>query len=89
MKLKQRGATVIQVDNKSVIKLAKNPVNHERSKHINVRFHFIRDHVKEGSVELLHVASQDQVADILTKPLPKVLFDKYKKMIGMTDGRSI
>ena len=89
MELKQLGATVIQVDNKSAIELAKNPVNHERSKHIDVRFHFIRDHVKEGSVELVHVASQDQAADIFTKPLPKVLLDKCKKMIGMTDGRSI
>ena len=88
MKLKQRGATVIQVDNKLVIELAKNPVNHERSKHMDVRFHFIRDHVKEGNLELLHVANQDQVADIYTKPLPKVLFEKYKK-IDMTDGRSI
>ena len=41
MELKQRGATVIQVDNKSAIELTKNPVNHKRSKHINVRFHFI------------------------------------------------
>ena len=89
MELKQRGATVIQVDNKSVIELAKNPVNHERSKHIYVRFHFIRDNMNEGNVELLHVASQDQVADIFTKPLLKVLLDKYKKMIGMTDGRNI
>ena len=89
MKLKQQGATVIQVDNKSAIELANNSVNHERSKHIDVRFHFIRDHVKEGCVELLHVASQDQVADIFTKLLLKVFFDKYKKMIGMTDGSSI
>ncbi|KAE8671027.1 hypothetical protein F3Y22_tig00112000pilonHSYRG00251 [Hibiscus syriacus] len=89
MELKQLGVTVIHVDNKSAIELAKNPVNHERSKHIDVRFHFIRDHVKEGSVELVHVASQDQVADIFTKPLPKVLLDKCKKMIGMMDGRNI
>jgi hypothetical protein len=89
MELKQLGATVIQVDNKSAIELAKNSVNHERNKHIEVRFHFIRDHVKEGSVELVHVVSQDQVADIFTKSLPKVLLDKCKKMIGMTDGRSI
>ena len=89
MELKQLGATVIQVDNKSAIELAKNPVNHERSKHIDVRFHFILDHVKEGSVELLHVASQDQVPNIFTKPPLKVFSDKYKKMIDMTDGRSI
>ena len=48
MELKQRGASVIQVDNKSAIELGKNPVNHERSKHIDIRFHFIRDHVTEG-----------------------------------------
>jgi len=42
----------------------------ERIKHIDVRFHFIRDHVKKGSVKLMHVASQDQVADIFTKLLP-------------------
>ena len=89
MELKQLGATVIQVDNKSAIELAKNPVNHERSKHIDIRFHFIRDHVKKGSVELVHVASQDQVADIFIKPLPKVFLDKFKKMIGMMDGRNI
>ena len=45
--------------------------------------------MKEGNVKLLHVASQDQVADIFTKPLPKILFDKYKKMIDMIDDRSI
>ncbi|KAK8288489.1 hypothetical protein V6Z12_D07G128800 [Gossypium hirsutum] len=66
----QLGATEKRVDNKSEIELAKNPVNHERSKHIDIRFHFIRDHVKEGSVKLLHVASRDRVADIFTKPLP-------------------
>ena len=89
MKLKKLGATVIQVDNKSVIEFPKNPVNHERSKHIDIHFHFIRGHVKKGSVELVHVASQDQVADIFTKLLPKVFFDKNKKMIGMMDGRNI
>jgi len=61
----------------------------KETKHINVCFHFIRDHVKKGSVELAHVASQDQVADIFTKLLPKVLFDKYKNMIDMMDGRNI
>ena len=45
--------------------------------------------MKEGNVKLLRVASQDQVADIFTKPLPKVLFDKYKKTIGMADDKSI
>ena len=47
---KQSEATRIFVDNKSAIALAKNPVHHERSKHIDTRFHFIREHIKEGDV---------------------------------------
>ena len=89
MELEQKGATIIQVDNRSAIELAKNPVNHERSKHIDVRFHFIREHVKEGSVELKHVASKDQAADIFTKPLSKEIFDRGKKLIGMMNRRNI
>ena len=49
--------TVIRIDNKSAIELAKNPVNHGRSKHIDVRFHFIREQVREENVELKHVES--------------------------------
>ena len=89
MELKQLGATMIQVDNKSTIELAKNPTNHERSKQIHVCFHFIRNHVKKGSVKLVHVISHDQVTYIFTKSLPKVLFKRYKKMIDMMNDRNI
>ena len=89
MELKQECETVIQVDNKSTFELAKNPVNHERSKHIDVRFHFIQEHVKEVSVELRHVASKDQAADIFTKPLSEKKIDRGKKLIGMMDRRNI
>jgi hypothetical protein len=83
MNFSQEKATNIRVDNKSAIELAKNPVHHERSKHIDARFHFIREHVKNGNVEMTHVASCDQVADIFTKPLPAELFNKFKKLLGM------
>ena len=89
LKLQQHEATEIGVDNKLAIELAKNPVHHERSKHIDVHFHFIREHVKEGNVRMSHVASRDQVADIFTKPLPKELFEKCKMMIGIKDGRDL
>ena len=78
-------ATEKQVDNKSAIELAKNLVHHERRKHIDVRFYFIREYFKEGNVRTSHVASQDQVADIITKPLPTMLFENCKIMIGMKD----
>ncbi|GJZ17380.1 retrovirus-related pol polyprotein from transposon TNT 1-94 [Tanacetum coccineum] len=89
MENQQHEATHIRVDNKAGIELAKNPVNHERSKYINIRFHFIRDHVMEGRVQLVHVPSRDQVADIFTKPLLTVLLENYKRMIGMKDIREL
>ncbi|XP_047331723.1 uncharacterized mitochondrial protein AtMg00810-like [Impatiens glandulifera] len=81
--------TVIRVDNKSAIELAKNLVNHGRSKHIDVRFHFIREQVKEGKVELEHVESRAQDADIFTKSLPTTLLESCKRLIGMRDGKNI
>jgi len=45
--------------------------------------------VKEGNVEMVHVGSRDQIADLFTQPLPIVLFNNYKNLIGMKDGRSI
>ncbi|XP_075489673.1 secreted RxLR effector protein 161-like [Primulina tabacum] len=63
------GCITVMCDNSSTIKLSKNPVMHGRSKHIDVRFHFLRNLTKDGKIELIHCGSQDQVADIMTKPL--------------------
>ncbi|GJU66865.1 retrovirus-related pol polyprotein from transposon TNT 1-94 [Tanacetum coccineum] len=82
----QHDATEIRIDNKSAIKLARNPMYHERSKHIDVCFHFIRERVKNREVQLIHVASRDQVADIFTKALPTKLFNYFKMKLGMKDG---
>ena len=67
----QEKPTEINVDNRSAIALGKNPIYHERSKHIDTRYHFIREHVKNKEVELFPCKSQDQLADIFTKPLKK------------------
>ena len=72
-------------DNSSTIKLSKNPVMHGRSKHIDVRFHFLRNLTKEGIVELIHCGSQDQIADIMTKPLKLEAFEKLRKLLGMCE----
>ena len=61
-------APLLYIDNKSALALAKNPVLHERSKHIDVRFHFIRDCI---SSETDYIRTGDQLADLLTKPLPR------------------
>jgi hypothetical protein len=81
----QEKATEIHVDNKLAIELAKNLVHHERSKHIDVCFHFIREHVKNGDVEMTHMESHDQAADIFTKLLPAELFNKFKKLLGIRE----
>ena len=64
-------APLLYIDNKSALALAKNPVLHERSKHIDVRFHFIRDCINNGTLETDYVRTGDQLADLLTKPLPR------------------
>jgi hypothetical protein len=87
--LTQDVAIPIYLDSKSAIELAKNSVHHERSKHIDVKFHFMREEVKKKNVELIHVTSEDQVADILTKPLPTMKFEKFKKLLGMKDEKEI
>jgi hypothetical protein len=56
-------------DNNSAISIAKNPMQHYRTKHIDIRFHFLRDHVEKGNVTLLYVNTEHQLADIFTKPL--------------------
>jgi hypothetical protein len=57
------------VDNKSALALAKNPVFHERSKHINIRYHFIRGYLEDGSIRASFINTSEQLADILTKSL--------------------
>eukprot|EP00253_Pinus_taeda_P023629 PITA_23629 len=61
---------VIYCDNQSCIKLTENPVFHDRSKHIGIKYHFIRDYVQKGTVKLEYIPTDEQVAYILTKALP-------------------
>lgn len=70
------------IDNKSAIALSKNPVLHERTKHIDLRYHYIRECVENGQVKVEHVSTSEQVADILTKPLGRVRFlELRQKMV--------
>lgn len=64
-------STLLFCDNESTIKLANNPTFHERTKHIELDFHFIRDKVVDNTIKLIPIRSQYQLADLFTKPLPK------------------
>ena len=58
----------IFVDNQSAIALAKNPVQHQRSKHIDIKYHFIRAEIQKGYIQLKYVPSEENLADMFTKP---------------------
>ena len=73
----------LMVDNQPAIALAKNPVLHDRSKHIDVKFHFFRDCVDEGQIVIEFVETGRQLADVLTKPLGRLRFMELKEMISM------
>ncbi|XP_058726167.1 secreted RxLR effector protein 161-like [Vicia villosa] len=73
----------VNCDNSSTIKLSKNPVLHGCSKHIDVRFHFLREMSKEGIVSLIYCASQEQLEDLMTKPLKLGVFLKLRKSLGV------
>lgn len=77
------GPLPILNDNVGAIQLSKNPVHHDRSKHIGLRHHFIRERVADGTVELSHVASEHNLADLLTKPLPAPAFEHLRDHIGL------
>ena len=83
------GTTIIYCDNNSTIKLSKNPVMHGRSKHIDVRFHFLRELTQDEVVTLLHCRSQEQLADIMTKPLPRVVFEKLRTLMGVCEDPEV
>ena len=73
----------LYVDNKSAIALCKNPVHHDRSKHIDTRFHFIRECIEEGKVDVDHVRTDEQKADILTKSLGRAKFIELRHSLGV------
>ena len=81
----------LMVDNRPAIAiaLAKNPVLHDRSKHIDIKFHFLRDCVDGGQIVIEFVESGRQLADILTKSLGRLRFMELRKMIGMDEVKAL
>jgi hypothetical protein len=71
-------------DSTNAISVAKNPVLHSKTKHIDVHFHFLRDHYEKGDIDLCHVDTQNQLADILTKPLDQAAFARLRGELGVS-----
>ena len=70
-------------DNTSAISISKNPVMHSKTKHIPIKFHFVREQVSNNTIKLEYVGTKNQIADIFTKPLPKMQFESLRNQLGV------
>ena len=80
---------MIHCDNQSCVQMSVNPVFHDKSKHIEIRYHFIRDMVQKGAVKLQYIPTNDQTAYVLTKPLPRVKFEYFHERLGVEENISL
>jgi hypothetical protein len=76
-------------DNESAICMADNPVQHSRTKHIDIRHHFLRDHQQKGDIEVYHVSTENQLADIFTKPFDEKTFCRLRSELNDLDSRNL
>jgi hypothetical protein len=75
-------------DNESAIRMADNPIEHSRTKHIDIRYHFLRYHQQRGDIEIAYVSTKEQLADIFTKPLDEKTFTKLRNELNILDSRN-
>lgn len=80
-----KSTPILNIDNMSALRLVKNPVFHKRSKHIEVRHYFVREKYQEGKLDVVHVPSEEQIADIMTKSLPRCRFSYLRRKIGLCE----
>jgi hypothetical protein len=76
-------ATVVYCDNISAVYLSTNPVQHQRTKHVEIDLHFVRERVAFGDVRVLHVPTSSQYADIFTKGLPSMIFTEFRSSLNV------
>ena len=79
----QDDATVIYEDNQSCIALARNPIHHARTKHVDIQYHFTQEKIVSKEIELIYMPTEDMQADALTKPLPSPRFAKLRHAMGI------
>jgi hypothetical protein len=73
-------------DNESAIRMADNPIEHNRTKHIDIRYHFLRDHQQKVDIKIAYVSTHNQLADIFTKPLDEKTFRKLRNELNILDS---
>lgn len=78
---------ILFMDNESAIKFTKNPTFHRKTKHIEVRYHFIRSQFEKGIFDVKFVGTENQLADFFTKPLPRVQFEKFRSSLNIVKAK--
>lgn len=73
--------TIIRSDNQGCIALTENPCHHGRTKHLDIRHHFIREKVEDGLIALKYLSTGEMIADMMTKALPKPAFCKFREAV--------
>jgi hypothetical protein len=78
------GSTPLLCDNEGAIRLVKNPEFHQRTKHIDIKYHFIREKHQDKEIEIVYTSTENQLPDdLFTKPLPTPRFNQLRKQIGV------
>ena len=78
-----RKTTLVYCDNISTVYMSSNPIQHQRTKHVEIDLHFVREHVALGDVRVLHVPTTSQFADIFTKELPTLVFTEFRSSLNV------
>ncbi|KAJ7533295.1 hypothetical protein O6H91_13G041400 [Diphasiastrum complanatum] len=81
--MKHENLTTIHSDSQSGVQLAKNPVFHARTKRIEIQYHFIRERLLSCEIHVAHCSTDEQLADIFTKPLVREKFDKFRSKLSV------
>jgi hypothetical protein len=82
-------APVLWCDNLRATYLTANPVSHARTKHIEIDFHFVRERVAEGALQVKFISSSDQLVDVFTKPATQQMLDRFKSNLNLVVNSSI
>ena len=80
---------IIHCDNKSYVNLSENLVFHDRSKHIEIKYHYFRDMVQRKAIHVQYLPTHEQIADIFTKPLAKTKFEYFCERLGLVEKASL
>ena len=75
--------SIIHIDNQSALQVAKNLEHHGRMKHLDLRYYWLRDEVKKGSIRLEHIRTDEMPADLLTKSLQRIKVQRFAEMMGL------